>query len=162
MGRSLSQIRPRAYLEEHFLSSSEIDAMHKHPGFKPTDKAVTFDKAKIDEDEGLKMLCEKVHMFARLPSSDTTYTLKISNLKPGEHSEVDSKEDLIQPAVKVFIYLPQRLEDGTKRGGEFILPAADPSYGTGQEAVARCKADFNDCCKKNNFKLEPHSGDAVL
>jgi prolyl 4-hydroxylase len=188
--RQLSQTRPKAYLEEHFLDDEEVKAihmeMHKKHGFifgamawamshpdqpygEHLDKSdpknrmpeeMHFDKAELDNDPILKQATDKVHLYARLPPIENV-TLHFRQLFVGAVEPVQIEEN--PPAVRVYVYITSALDYNDVRGGDFIYPAAHIASGEeALKAVNDCAADFDACCAASRFKVEPHRGDAVL
>jgi prolyl 4-hydroxylase len=189
--RSLSQHRPKAYLEEHFLSMDEASALYAeafkklHFGFSNANmlsgmaampeavqnanqvpKSITISKAQLDENPVLNNLTQRVHVLARLPLQEEV-SLEFRRLNVGDYDLPTIENNA--PAVKVLIYLPSQVGE-LVRGGELILPAADKmlleKFGGGKNdptsTVDRCSADLDACCEASMFKVDAHRGDAVL
>jgi len=141
--RVLSQIEPRVYLEEQFLSAvecNELGTLHREYG------DLIWSKEILDGSPLLSNLTARALKMARLPAMNE---VQLSMKSLSAASLEDSSPPAENPAVTVSAYLSTIQE-----GGELIFPAATGKRG--------CPQDPSECCTQGEFKVRPLRGDAVL
>jgi hypothetical protein len=153
--RVMSQIKPKVFVEEHFLSDGEVSSMLElFKAQKVTEKdSVTLEASEIKQNELLHNLTARAFLVARWPYRED-FELKLKRLPRNgfEIAQIDDDSDNNEPvAAKVAVYLATH-----SSGGELFFPDANRAQ------RPDCNDDIEACCAASQLKMNPHKGDAVL
>lgn len=153
--RVISQIKPKLFMQEHFLDAAEIAHLRGFIGDADV-KEVFLDKIlsqeEIDEDQTLTALTERALVLALLPPNTVPVVIKLRRFVEGEsepaHAGATPPDNPTAVTVKMYL---ETIEDG----GEIFFPG-------GRVDLSSCNADLVACCQATELKFRPRKGDAVL